>query len=205
MAARRRHIATRIAAILPILFGVSVFIFLLMHLAPGDVTSTLLGPMASDDAKAQLRVALGLDQSAGLPVFQMARQRPAGRSRQVADDDRARSPTWCCRASSTPSSSTVASMILAMGVGFGIGMYRRGAVLLVVRSRQHVGDPRRRQHAALLARPGPGAALRPRHPAVPGRPAWSTSPAMAASATCCTTWCCRRSPRRRRRRRSSPG
>ena len=60
-----RQIATRLLAVLPILFGVSVFIFLLMHLAPGDVTDALLGPMATDEAKQQLRVALGLDR----PIF----------------------------------------------------------------------------------------------------------------------------------------
>jgi peptide/nickel transport system permease protein len=60
-----RQIATRLLAVLPILFGVSVFIFLLMHLAPGDVTDALLGPMATEEAKQQLRQALGLDR----PIF----------------------------------------------------------------------------------------------------------------------------------------
>jgi peptide/nickel transport system permease protein len=45
----------------PILFGISVFVFFMMHLAPGDVTDALLGPMATENAKAKLREAMGLD------------------------------------------------------------------------------------------------------------------------------------------------
>jgi peptide/nickel transport system permease protein len=117
-----RHIATRIAAILPILFGVSVFIFLLMHLAPGDVTSTMLGPMASDEAKAQLRVALGLDQSLPFQYFKWlgnVLQGDLGRSltttRPVTDMVLPRFGNTVIL--------TVASMILAMAIGFGVGMY----------------------------------------------------------------------------------
>ena len=117
-----RHIATRIAAILPILFGVSVFIFLLMHLAPGDVTSTMLGPMASDEAKAQLRVALGLDRSLPFQYFKWlgnVLQGDLGRSltttRPVTDMVLPRFGNTVIL--------TVASMILAMAIGFGVGMY----------------------------------------------------------------------------------
>ena len=56
-----RFILGRLATIIPVLFGVSVVIFLMMHLAPGDVTGALLGPMASEAARQELRVALGLD------------------------------------------------------------------------------------------------------------------------------------------------
>ncbi len=59
-------VVNRVVMIIPVLFGVSVVIFLLMHLAPGDVTQVLLGPMASEAAKAQLRIALGLDRP--LPI-----------------------------------------------------------------------------------------------------------------------------------------
>lgn len=61
-----RIVFGRIVTIVPVLFGVSIVIFLLMHLAPGDVTQVLLGPMASEAAKAELREALGLDRP--LPV-----------------------------------------------------------------------------------------------------------------------------------------
>jgi peptide/nickel transport system permease protein len=117
-----RHIATRIAAILPILFGVSVFIFLLMHLAPGDVTSTLLGPMASDDAKAQLRVALGLDHSLIYQYFKWLGNVLQGDLGKSLTTTREVTAMVLPRFVNTVI-LTVASMILAMAVGFGIGMY----------------------------------------------------------------------------------
>lgn len=59
-------IAHRLLSVLPIIFGVSLVIFVLMHLAPGDVATVLLGPQASESAKVELRHTLGLDQP--LPV-----------------------------------------------------------------------------------------------------------------------------------------
>ena len=47
---------------MPVLFGISVVIFLTMKLIPGDVARALLGPMATDQSLAQLRHALGLDE-----------------------------------------------------------------------------------------------------------------------------------------------
>ena len=117
-----RHIATRIAAILPILFGVSVFIFLLMHLAPGDVTSTLLGPMASDEAKAQLRVALGLDRSLPYQYFKWLGNVLQGDLGKSLTTTRAVTDMVLPRFVNTVI-LTVASMILAMAIGFGVGMY----------------------------------------------------------------------------------
>ena len=60
------YITGRLLSVIPVLFGVSILVFLLMHLAPGDVTSTLLGPMSSPEARAAIREALGLDQP--LPI-----------------------------------------------------------------------------------------------------------------------------------------
>lgn len=61
-----RYIAGRLMMVLPVLAGVSVVVFLLMHLAPGDVTSTLTGPMSSPAARAAMRIKMGLDQP--LPI-----------------------------------------------------------------------------------------------------------------------------------------
>jgi peptide/nickel transport system permease protein len=54
-------ILERIASVVFILLGVSVAIFGLLHLSPGDVTATLLGPQASETAKEALREQLGLN------------------------------------------------------------------------------------------------------------------------------------------------
>jgi peptide/nickel transport system permease protein len=56
-----RFLGHRLLGVLPVMFGVSVVIFILMHLAPGDVTTALLGPQATEAAKQELRHALGLD------------------------------------------------------------------------------------------------------------------------------------------------
>jgi ABC-type dipeptide/oligopeptide/nickel transport system permease component len=57
----RAYVAKRLIATIPVLLGVSVVIFLLMHLAPGDVTTVLLGPQATEQDRMVLRHALGLD------------------------------------------------------------------------------------------------------------------------------------------------
>ena len=59
-------VAGRLLAAVPVLFGVSVVVFLLLHFAPGDVASALAGPMASEAVKQAIRESLGLDQP--LPV-----------------------------------------------------------------------------------------------------------------------------------------
>jgi peptide/nickel transport system permease protein len=56
-----RFLGHRLLGVLPVMFGVSVVIFILMHLAPGDVATVLLGPQATEAAKAELRHVLGLD------------------------------------------------------------------------------------------------------------------------------------------------
>jgi len=57
----RGFLVRRLAALVPVLVGVSIVIFLLMHLAPGDVTTVLLGPQATEADRVALRRTLGLD------------------------------------------------------------------------------------------------------------------------------------------------
>src|SRR5690348_10074613 len=61
-----RYIARRLVALAPILFGVSVLIFLLIRLVPGDPARLVIGPEATGEQVAQLRHQWGLDQP--LPV-----------------------------------------------------------------------------------------------------------------------------------------
>src|SRR5262245_47628158 len=56
------YVARRLLALVPVLFGVSVIVFLGMKAIPGDVARALLGPMATDASLAQLQRTLGLDQ-----------------------------------------------------------------------------------------------------------------------------------------------
>ncbi|MGI4945749.1 MAG: ABC transporter permease [Janthinobacterium lividum] len=117
----RSFLARRLAALVPVLIGVSIVIFLLMHLAPGDVTTTLLGPQATEADRVALRVTLGLDQP--VPV-QYARWMA-----RVAEGDFGTSI-----ATTRPVAAlilprflntlllTAASLALAMVIGYGAGL-----------------------------------------------------------------------------------
>jgi peptide/nickel transport system permease protein len=58
-----RYIAARIASLLPILFGVSVLVFSMQHLVPGDIVDIVSADLAQGDATAaaRLRKELRLD------------------------------------------------------------------------------------------------------------------------------------------------
>ncbi|MBN9070028.1 MAG: ABC transporter permease [Rhizobiales bacterium] len=59
-------IARRLVGVVPVILGVSIVIFLLIQLAPGDTATALLGPQATEASKEELRRALGLDKA--LPI-----------------------------------------------------------------------------------------------------------------------------------------
>ncbi len=63
-------ITRRLAGVVPVMLGVSIVIFLLIQLAPGDAATSLLGPQASEAAKQDLRHTLGLDRP--VPVQYLA-------------------------------------------------------------------------------------------------------------------------------------
>src|SRR5262245_20051997 len=58
-----RYVGTRFAHAIPVVFGVSLVAFLLIHLVPGDPVRIALGPKASIQAVQQARHDLGLDRS----------------------------------------------------------------------------------------------------------------------------------------------
>jgi peptide/nickel transport system permease protein len=61
-----QYIVRRVLAIIPVLFGISVLVFGLVHLIPGDVAQILLGTQATDQQIETLRRTFGLDRP--LPV-----------------------------------------------------------------------------------------------------------------------------------------
>lgn len=56
------YLIKRILYLVPVLFGVTVLVFGIMHLAPGDPAQVILGPKATAESLAKLRLELGLDQ-----------------------------------------------------------------------------------------------------------------------------------------------
>lgn len=56
------YLIKRIASLIPILFGISVLVFTILHLVPGDPASIMLGTNATPEAIAALHKSMGLDQ-----------------------------------------------------------------------------------------------------------------------------------------------
>jgi peptide/nickel transport system permease protein len=61
----RQLVGRRLLALIPVLFGISLVVFLLGALVPGDVAEALLGPRATPAGLAHLRHQYGLDHSLG--------------------------------------------------------------------------------------------------------------------------------------------
>src|SRR5215472_9694041 len=57
-----RYLVYRVASIVPVLLGVSVVVFLMMKLIPGDPADSFLGPAATTEKIELVRKSLGLDQ-----------------------------------------------------------------------------------------------------------------------------------------------
>ncbi|ETP73484.1 ABC-type dipeptide/oligopeptide/nickel transport system, permease component [Lachnospiraceae bacterium JC7] len=62
----KRFIVKRMLSVIPVLFIVSIVVFMLVHLVPGDPAAAMLGDMASPEDIAALHARLGLDRP--LPV-----------------------------------------------------------------------------------------------------------------------------------------
>lgn len=58
-----RYVIKRLLLLIPVLWGVSTLVFLLVHLTPGDPVEVMLGESALPASKEALRGALGLDRS----------------------------------------------------------------------------------------------------------------------------------------------
>ena len=57
------YIATRLLAAIPVLFGLSIIVFLIMAMIPGDPATAILGSYATPENVAKLNADLGLDKS----------------------------------------------------------------------------------------------------------------------------------------------
>ena len=57
-----RFVLSRLAALVPTLAGISLLVFLMLYLVPGDPAQIMLGERANAESLAELRAAMGLDQ-----------------------------------------------------------------------------------------------------------------------------------------------
>jgi peptide/nickel transport system permease protein len=58
----KRYVVRRLLLLVPVLLGVSVVVFMVLHLSPGDPAEIMLGSQASQQDLARLRSELGLDE-----------------------------------------------------------------------------------------------------------------------------------------------
>ena len=68
------YIVKRILSLVPVLFVVSIVIFMIVHLTPGDPASIMLGDEATAEQISELRERLGLN----LPIYEQYIQWMAG-------------------------------------------------------------------------------------------------------------------------------
>jgi peptide/nickel transport system permease protein len=58
----KRYVVRRLLLLVPVLVGVSVIIFMVLHLSPGDPAEIMLGSQATQEDLARLRAELGLNE-----------------------------------------------------------------------------------------------------------------------------------------------
>jgi peptide/nickel transport system permease protein len=115
-------IGKRLFGVLPVILGVSVVIFLLIQLAPGDATTALLGPQASEAAKVELRHALGLDQPLPVQYFAWLSRIASG---DLGTSIATQRPVIALVAPRFVNTLvlTTASLLLAMAIGYSVGLF----------------------------------------------------------------------------------
>lgn len=64
-----RFTARRLLQLIPVLFGITIAVFILNQIIPGDAVDIMLGPGASESEREQLRAQLGLDQNLVVQYF----------------------------------------------------------------------------------------------------------------------------------------
>lgn len=115
------HIVRRMMATIPMLIGISIVSFLLLHALPGDPASVLLGQHATEETIREVRQRLGLDDPLPVQYGRYMRDMAAGNlgeshrtSRPVAEELKQRIPATVELA--------VCAMFIATLVGVSLGV-----------------------------------------------------------------------------------
>jgi peptide/nickel transport system permease protein len=116
-----RYIGRRLLQLVPVLLGVSVLVFIGMHLVPGDVAQLLLGEKGTEADLARIRHQLGLDQ----PLYiQYGRFLASAVRGDFGTSIRTRQPvTWeIGQALPLTLELSFAALLFAVAVGLGVGV-----------------------------------------------------------------------------------
>jgi peptide/nickel transport system permease protein len=117
----RVYILGRLVSVIPVLFGVSIVIFLLMKLIPGDAAQVLAGPSATHDEVELIREDLGLNEPLQVQYgrwLARALRGDLGRSIEL----RAPVTTMVIERFKNTAILAVASMLLSIAVGVSAGV-----------------------------------------------------------------------------------
>lgn len=120
-----RYVLGRLAQSIPLVFAVSVIVFLVLHAAPGDPSTLLADPsFLTASERVELRAALGLEDP--LPVQYVRTM--AGIADGTLRSFRTKEPTVAMIVTAFPvtASVVVLGMLLALGVGVGFGAAAAG-------------------------------------------------------------------------------
>src|ERR1051326_6646043 len=69
-----QYIARRLVQMIPVVFGITLVLFFMLRLIPGDPASVMLGERATDEAVARLNRELGLDRPIYIQYFFFLRE-----------------------------------------------------------------------------------------------------------------------------------
>jgi len=116
-----RFITRRLLALVPVLLGISVVVFLFVHLIPGDPVWVMLGDYATDQAVAELRTSLGLDRPLHIQYLKYLERLLHG---DLGRSIHTKNPLVSELASRLPASLelSLTAMLIAIAVGIPLGM-----------------------------------------------------------------------------------
>ena len=125
-----RFVLQRIASLIPTLAGISLLVFLMLYLVPGDPAQVMLGERADAASLAELRKSMGLDQPFHVQFYRFFTSLLSGDlGRSIRTHEKIttelfqRFPATC--------ELTLASMMLAITMGISAGLWaalRRGKI-----------------------------------------------------------------------------
>jgi peptide/nickel transport system permease protein len=115
-------VVRRLIQTIPVIVGVTLVTFLLTRILPGDLADVLLGPAASEEARQQLRTAMGLDRSLAVQYGSYLLQLMHGDLGQSLVFAQPVGTVLAARLANT-ALLAVSAIVLASGLGIAIGTW----------------------------------------------------------------------------------
>ena len=115
-----RFIVRRVIGAIPVLFGLSIILFLFLRLLPGDPAEAILGQHATPELTAQIRTTLGLDQPLYVQYVNYLVRLLHGDFGSSFVDGKSVADTFLVRFPGTIE-LTIGALIFAVGLGIPLG------------------------------------------------------------------------------------